>query len=123
MLLARNFCADIDHKNSLLPSKLRHFKQRLNRLKSTLNRETHKMKIQQQSARKARTRMLISVGGLLQKVGLLEAFHIMPGDDLQDHENFEKATSLFGFLSECFEENEFDEANLEWWKRMGEKSF
>ena len=79
------------------------------------------MKIQQQSERKARTRQLITVGGLLQKSGLLEAFHINSGDDLNDYDNREKTAQLLGFLTKCFEENDFDEANSERWKFVGER--
>ncbi|OJW53857.1 MAG: hypothetical protein BGO67_07120 [Alphaproteobacteria bacterium 41-28] len=79
------------------------------------------MKKQQQSDRQRRTRLLIQAGGILQKSGLLDAFLIAPGDDLQDHENFEKASRLLGFLSACFENNEFNEENLEAWQSLGSR--
>lgn len=79
------------------------------------------MKQQHNKGSKSRTRTLIMLGGLVQKSGLLDFFHITPGDDLQDHENLEKAAQLLGFLSMCFEKNEFDDANLEQWKTAGEK--
>lgn len=79
------------------------------------------MKIQQQSARKARTRQLITVGRLLHKSGLMEAFSIEPGDDLQAFENRENAAQLLGFLTMCFEKTDFDEANLQQWKSTGER--
>ncbi len=79
------------------------------------------MKTQQQSDRKRRTRQLVQTGGLLQKSGLLDAFLIAPGDDLQDYENLHKAAKLLGFLSSCFEENNFDETNLERWQTLGER--
>lgn len=63
-------------KKEFFPSKLQHLKQQINRLKNILNQEKHKMKLQHQSERKTRTRQLITAGGLLQKSGLLEAFHI-----------------------------------------------
>lgn len=78
------------------------------------------MKVQQQSDRKARTRLLIQVGGLLQKSGLMDAFNIESSDDLQAYENFEKASQLLGFLIECLENNKLDEANLKQWKSTGE---
>lgn len=41
------------------------------------------MKLQHQSERKRRVRQFIQAAGLLQKSGILEAFRIRPGDDLQ----------------------------------------
>lgn len=79
------------------------------------------MKLQHNSDRKRRTRGLVQCGGLLAKTGILEAFSITPGDDLQDYENRTKATQLLGFLITCFEENTFDEENLERWKVLGER--
>jgi hypothetical protein len=77
------------------------------------------MKKQQQSDRQRRTRVLIQAGGLLQKSGLMDAFLIASGDDLQDHENLEKASRLLGFLSEHFETSTFNEDNLERWSALG----
>ena len=74
-------------KSKPLPTKLQRLKQQINRLKSNLNRKKHKMKIQQQSERKARTRLLIQAGGLLHKSGILEVFHIRSSDNLQAYEN------------------------------------
>jgi hypothetical protein len=54
--------------------------------------------------------------GLVQKSGLLDFFHITPGDDLQDDENLGKAALLLGFLTICF-----DEDNLQQWKTIGER--
>ena len=79
------------------------------------------MKQQHQSDRKARTRGLIQAAGLLQKSGVLEAFSIAPGEDLQDYKDREKASQLLGFLTMCFQENEFDEAHFETWSALGEK--
>lgn len=79
------------------------------------------MKAQQQSHRKSRTRQLITIGGLLQKSGLVDAFLIEPRDDLQDYENRDKAAKLLGFLTTCFEENTFDEVHLERWRALGER--
>jgi hypothetical protein len=79
------------------------------------------MKTEQQSHRKIRTRQLIQIGGIFQKSRLLDAFLIAPGDDLQDYENRDKAAKLLGFLSECFEENIFDEGNAERWRSLGER--
>lgn len=79
------------------------------------------MKKQQQSDRKLRTRGLIQLGGLLQKSGLLDAFLIAPGDDLQDYENFQKASRLLGFLSECFDKSDFNDDNFERWHSLGSR--
>ena len=82
------------------------------------------MKQQSNAGRKNRTRLLIQqCGGLLSKSGLLEAFHLTSGDDLQGYENRPKALQLLGFLTTCFEENNFDEDNLERWRSVGEKRF
>lgn len=74
--------------------------QKLNRLSLLINREKHKIKQQSRSARKARTRTLIQVGGLVQKTGLMTAFGIESGDDLQDYEHIHKARQLLGLLDE-----------------------
>ena len=81
------------------------------------------MKQQHNIDRKNRTRTLIMLGGLLQKSGLIEAFDIIPGDDLQAYENRPKALQFLGFLITCFEENEFNEDNFEMWRSVGEKRF
>ena len=80
------------------------------------------MQQHQQSERKARTRTYIQAAGLLHKSGLMEAFSIRSGDDLQAYENREKAAQLLGFLIEYFEKNEFDEGNLKQWEAIGEKN-
>ena len=79
------------------------------------------MKTEKQSHRKSRTRQLIQIGGIFQKSGLLDAFLIAPGDDLQDYENRDKTAKLLGFLSICFEKNAFNETNLERWRALGER--
>ncbi len=79
------------------------------------------MKTEQQSQRKARTHLLIQAGGLLQRSGLMDAFCIVPGEDLQDFENRHKAAKLLGFLHESFEEKAFDEDNVERWQSAGER--
>ncbi len=51
--------------------------------------------------RKARTRTLIQLGGLVEKSGLLEPLNIMLGDDLQkDYEHLDSTAILTGALSE-----------------------
>lgn len=71
--------------------------------------------------RKLRTRLLIQSGGLLHKAGLLEAFLIKVGDDLQAPECLQKSAQLVGFLRTCFEETRFDEESFEKWKERGER--
>ena len=93
----------------------------LNRLKNALNYEKNRMTKQHGSDRKRRTRTMIQAAGLLQKSGIMEAFFIAPGDDLQDYENLEKASRLLGFLSECFDKSDFNEANLANWQSLGER--
>jgi len=49
--------------------------------------------------RKARTRTLIQLGGLVEKAGLLEFVELETGQDLQkDPETFEAAATLMGAL-------------------------
>lgn len=51
--------------------------------------------------RKARTRTLIQLGGLIEKSGILDALNITPGDDLQKDPNcHESAAILMGALCE-----------------------
>src|SRR3989338_8719554 len=106
MLLVNDFFdTHKELENSNLPKRIRVLSQRINRLKNNFNREMHKIKQQRQSDRKARTRQLIQIGGLVHKSGLVDAFLITPKDDLQDYETRTKAVQLFGFLITCFEEN------------------
>lgn len=70
------------------------------------------MKLKKQAERKLRTRTLIQLGGLIQKSGVMDAFHITPGDDLQDYENLEKASQLLGFLHEVFEKHSYNDMEL-----------
>ena len=116
-----DFCVSQNHIISLLSQKMQRLKQHIARLKSNLHREVSKMKTEKQSHRKSRTRQLIQIGGIFQKSGLLDAFLIAPGDDLQDYENRDKTAKLLGFLSICFEKNAFNETNLERWRALGER--
>lgn len=118
---AYDFYASQNHKVSLLSQEMQRLKQHISRLKSNLNREVSKMKTEQQSHRKSRTRQLIQIGGIFQKSGLMDAFLIAPGDDLQDYENLNKAAMLLGFLMSCFGENTFNETDLERWRALGER--
>ncbi len=63
---------------------------------------------------------MIQAGGLLQKSGLMDAFNIQVGEDLQDYESLHKAARLLGFLSHSFENNDFTDQNLIDWEKTGE---
>ena len=108
-------------KNFPLPKKMRLLSQRINYLKSLLNRERAKMKKKLNSDRKRQTRHKIQLGGLLQKSGLTETFSIAPRDDLQDFDNLQKAAQLLGFLTECFEETAFTDVQFKQWQKQGER--
>ncbi len=79
------------------------------------------MKLKKQAERKARTRQLVQLGGLVQKSGIVDAFSILPGDDLQGYENFHKGTQLLGFLVESFEKMDLDETQFKDWQMAGER--
>lgn len=69
----------------------------LNRLRSQKSALQHKMKKHDTKERKARTRTLIQLGGLLDLTPLLTTCRIELGDDLQiDHPD--KAATLLGIL-------------------------
>ena len=80
------------------------------------------MKKSNLTSRKLRTRLLIQVGGLALKSGLLDRLNIPIGADLQDHENLVKASQLMGFLLEHSEDKEFTESQLTQWQRRGERA-
>ncbi|HLD95564.1 MAG TPA: hypothetical protein VI959_02865 [Alphaproteobacteria bacterium] len=69
----------------------------------------HKMKRQEDSNRKARTRTLIQLGGLFFTTSLPEICDIKEGDDLQDLE-FNKGAYVVGFLLHMFEKFETENA-------------
>lgn len=78
------------------------------------------MKRQRTSERQSRTRTLVQIGGLAQKSGMLDAFEIQMGENLQDYESLYKAARLLGFLCYCVEHlNESDSIKDEW-QRIGE---
>jgi hypothetical protein len=85
---------------------------RIQGIQSTLNRlhaRKAKLKIQQdkrsKSHRRARTRTLIQMGGLLHMIGLSELCGIHEGEDLQlDSEAMDKAAILLGMLVALKEE-------------------
>ena len=74
----------------------------LNRLLSQKASIQHKLKIKNKSERKARTRTLIQLGGILSLTPLLDICDIHLGDDLQlSHQD--NADLLLGILSSLLE--------------------
>lgn len=72
----------------------------LNRLKSLKSRFNSAQNNYNNVQRKARTRTLIQLGGILNMVGLPSLCGINEGDDLQfDLENQDKAATLLGMLA------------------------
>jgi hypothetical protein len=70
--------------------------------------------------RAARTRTLIQLGGLIEKVGLTDMFSIIPGEDLQSEiSSLDKAATLYGFLLEAYNKSSTDSINLERWYKSG----
>ncbi len=72
--------------------------------------------------RRARTRTLIQIGGLIKLAGLLEICNIQEGEDLQsDLEQQDRAAVLLGLLSEVCEKISPTITNLDRWKSIGIK--
>jgi hypothetical protein len=70
--------------------------------------------------RRARTRTLIQIGGLIEKSGFLEKIGIQLGDDLQNDEIlFDKASILLGAVYEINSEIRDHEQQLNIWKEKG----
>ncbi len=86
------------------------------------SRSSFKQKAQDNSIRKARTRTLIQLGGLIERVGLTKLFNIELGEDLQlDLAATRKAAVLVGALHELqrlLVTNNFD-AKVEEWRKIG----
>jgi hypothetical protein len=71
----------------------------LNRLQSLKAQLSKKQKTYDNTDRRARTRTLIQMGGLLNMIGIPQLCGIEDGDDLQqDLENQDKAATLLGML-------------------------
>jgi hypothetical protein len=79
------------------------------------------MKNHRNSERQNRTRLLIQIGGLVQKSGIMDAFQIQVGDDLQDYESLHKAASLLGFLRHSLEQFDASKAGMSEHIRTGER--
>jgi hypothetical protein len=74
--------------------------------------------------RRARTRALIQLGGLIEKSGLLDVFGITLGEDLQKSPNMkEPIASLFKGLLELKEIANSEEVDLQLWANQGLESF
>jgi hypothetical protein len=87
--------------NTKIEKRLHKVKQRLTRYECQRIRFLYRQGETPMQFRKARTRTLIQLGGLVEKSGLLEPLNIMLGDDLQkDYEHLTSAAILTGALSE-----------------------
>jgi hypothetical protein len=72
--------------------------------------------------RRARTRSLIQLGGLIEKAGLLDDFSIELGADLQKNEDMKRpVTALFGALLEIRDMLHQDPASVDLWALKGYK--
>ena len=92
----------------------------LNRLLAQKASLQHKLKVKNKAERKARTRTLIQLGGILSLTPILEICNIHLGDDLQlSHQD--KADTLLGILSTLFDSfsGNFDAADLEHFQNIG----
>lgn len=71
--------------------------------------------------RKAHTRTLIQLGGLIEKSGILDDLNLAPGDDLQkDPDCHESAAILMGALCELRQNLHADDAQAQmllWYER------
>jgi len=74
------------------------------------------------SLRKARTRTLIQLGGLIEKANLLQPLDINLGDDLQKDEScFDNVATLMGALVEIYEPLRNDSSQKMLWQENGKK--
>ncbi|MBL0941159.1 MAG: conjugal transfer protein TraD [Alphaproteobacteria bacterium] len=85
---------------------------------------------QASNPRSSRTRTLIQLGGILDKSGLVTAFDIALGDDLQrDEHTFDPAAALLGALLELNKQLQEDGQNdkghvnqMKLWRLKGKKA-
>lgn len=78
-----------------------------------------------QNFRKARTRTLIQLGGLIEKSGLLDLLDIEAGQDLQkDPDTLDAAATLMGALLSLQETLHLEEAETQkmLWRLQGKKA-
>lgn len=77
------------------------------------------------NARRARTRTLIQLGGLIEKAGLLDLLNVETGQDLQkDFDTVDAAATLMGsllFLKEFFQ-GDASETHRMLWKLRGKEA-
>ena len=92
----------------------------LNRLLSQKAILQNKLKRHNKTERKARTRTLIQLGGLLSLTPILEICNINLGEDLQLSSQ-DKADTLLGILSSLFDSlsDNFDGSDLDHFKNIG----
>ena len=73
--------------------------------------------------RKARTRTLIQLGGLMVKAHLLEPLDLTLGDDLQqDETNFDSVATLMGAFLDLADPLRHDEAQKLLWRERGKEA-
>lgn len=79
-----------------------------------------KLNVTSHEMRRARTRGLIQLGGLISNSGLLETFEISLGTDLQrDPEQKHQVAALFKGLVELNERAQSDDVHLPLWSMQG----
>jgi hypothetical protein len=72
--------------------------------------------------RKARTRTLIQLGGLIEKANLLAPLNVNLGDDLQKDETcFDSVATLMGALAEIYPTLNHDRSQKILWQEKGKK--
>ena len=117
MKLVQSFSASV-----VVPShkKLMKLGQRIKRLQSELTAWRNKMTKSDNTERRARTRLLIQLGSLLNLVGLAQLCDIEEGDDLQlDIESRDKAAMLLGILLDIVADFAPTDAQKERWQQAG----
>ena len=124
MLVGNFLNSETDHHQVQL-QKLRELMTKLNRLQSLKAQLNTKQAGFVNSDRRARTRTLIQMGGLLNMIGLPQLCGIADGDDLQqDLESQDKAATLLGMLVHLNEKLSIttlalDSSELEGFKQRG----
>jgi len=97
---------------------LRRIKRKLTQLINRKHEDDYRKGNNSRAQRKARTRTLIQLGGLIEKAGLLDFVELETGQDLQkDPATFEDAATLMGALlslKESFQDEEADAQKILW---------
>ena len=113
--LVKNFSSDQKEKQliqkiSQVTNKLRQWKEKNNKGISIV------------SLRRARTRTLIQLGGLIEKANLLHPLEISLGDDLQKDETcFDNVATLMGALADIYPTLQKDKTQKMLWQEKGKK--